>query len=33
MPQKVEVGGLCIQGWPVVYSKTMAQKTHDKNIF
>jgi hypothetical protein len=32
MPQKVEAGGLCVKGWPVVYSKTMAQKTGDKNI-
>lgn len=32
MPLNVEVGGLWVQGWPVVYSKTMAQKTGDDHI-
>lgn len=31
MPQNVEAGGLWVQGWPVVYSKTMAQKTGDEH--
>lgn len=32
MPLNVEAGGLWVQGWPVVYSKTMPQKTGDDHV-
>lgn len=32
MSQNIEAGRLWVQGWPVVYSKTIAQKTGDEHI-